>query len=185
MATTAGTIKHRKQTAIANRASSDISANAWNDSEVVTGPAIKGKAMVTDSAQPDGWGWGVVPEVNGLYFGGSRQISVPLVAAAQDAIDYFDIDLDGSAGYVVTVKVEVRTSNAATSVTPKVRNITDASDSVVGSACTATAADYSGANSKQTLTLVLAAGVKTYRFQLTPQNVTNPVYGIANPIKVV
>lgn len=114
------------------------------------------------------------------YLGGSRATSVPLVASAQDAIDYIDIELDGTnlGGLTKQLRVEVRTANAGTSVTPRLRNITDSTDAGVGVACTATNADYSGTNQRQTITLTLASGVKKYRLQLTPSNTTNAVYGI-------
>lgn len=112
--------------------------------------------------------------------GGSRLTSLPLVASAQDAIDWRDIELDGTnlGGFTKRARVECRTMNAATSVTPKVRNVTDASDAGAGVACTATAADYSGANQKQTITLTLATGEKKYRLQGTPGNTTNPTFVI-------
>lgn len=112
--------------------------------------------------------------------GGSRQTTVALVASAQDAVDYIDIELDGTnlAGFTVQARVEVRTLAAGTSVTPKIRNLTDSTDAGTGVACTATAADYSGSNQKQTFTVTLAAGVKKYRLMLTPSNATNGVLGI-------
>ena len=114
--------------------------------------------------------------------GGSRNVSLPQVASAQDAYDYQDIELDSTAlgGLTVQARVECRTINAATSVTPKIRNVTDGTDSVVGVACSATAADYSGANQVQTLTLVLAGGVKKYRLQGTPSNTTHPTFVIGH-----
>jgi hypothetical protein len=114
------------------------------------------------------------------HLGGSRQTNVPQVASAQDAIDWVDIELDGTnlAGLTKQLRVEVRTANAATSVTPKLRNVTDSTDAGVGVACSATGADYLGANQKQTITVTLASGVKKYRLQLTPSNTTHPCYGI-------
>lgn len=111
--------------------------------------------------------------------GGSRQTTVPLVASAQDAIDYLDIELDGDelAGLTCQLRVEVR-AGAATAVTPKLRNVTDGTDAGTGTSCSATNSDYSGTNQKQTITVTIAAGVKKYRLQLTPANTTNGVYGI-------
>jgi hypothetical protein len=112
------------------------------------------------------------------YLGGSRQGAVPRVASAQDAIDYIDVEIDGTnlAGLTVQARVEVRTANAGTSVTPKIRNVTDASDAVVGAACSSTT--FSGTNGTQTLTFTPAVGSKKYRLMLTPSNTTNDVYGI-------
>ena len=55
MATTPGTIKHRKQSTLPT-GSSDIDVPQWNDSEVVAG-GTNGDALVRDSTQADGWGW--------------------------------------------------------------------------------------------------------------------------------
>lgn len=114
------------------------------------------------------------------HLGGSRQVAIPLVASAQDAIDWVDIELDGTnmGGLTKQLRVEVRVANAATSVTPKLRNVTDATDAGVGVACSATNADYSGTNQKQTITVTIASGVKKYRLQLTPSNTTHPCFGI-------
>lgn len=114
------------------------------------------------------------------HLGGSRNVAVPLVASAQDAVDFIDIELDGTnlGGFTKQLRVEVRTLNAGTSVTPKLRNVTDSTDAGTGVACSATNADYSGANQKQTITVTLATGVKKYRLQLTPSNATNGTFGI-------
>lgn len=111
--------------------------------------------------------------------GGSRQISVPLVASAQDAIDYFDFYLSSiPADCVFTLQVELRSSNAGTSVTPKLRNITDASDVVLTPAAVAcSATTWGGVNSYQSFTFTPVAA-KRYRLQLIASNVTDPVYGI-------
>jgi hypothetical protein len=112
--------------------------------------------------------------------GGSRQTAVPQVASAQDAVDWIDVEIDGTnlAGLTVQARIEVRVINAATSVTPKIRNGTDSTDAGTGVACTATNANYGGTNQKQTITLTLASGVKKYRLMLTPSNTTHPVFGI-------
>jgi len=55
MASTTATIKHRFQTAKANRTDVDVSATRWNDSEVMAGGSTGG-LVVRDSAQTDGWG---------------------------------------------------------------------------------------------------------------------------------
>jgi len=111
--------------------------------------------------------------------GGSRQTTLPLVASAQDAIDYLDVELDGDelAGMTIQARVEVR-AGAATAVTPKIRNVTDGTDAGTGVSCSATNSDYSGTNQKQTITVTLAAGVKKYRLQCTPANTTDGTRGI-------
>lgn len=114
------------------------------------------------------------------HLGGSRTVTLPLVASAQDAQDWIDVEIDGTnlTGFTARLRVECRTLNAGTSVTPKLRNVTDGTDAGVGVACSATAADYSGANQKQTITVTLATGVKKYRLQGTPSNTTNGTFVI-------
>lgn len=114
------------------------------------------------------------------HLGGSRQVSLPLIASAQDAIDYIDVEIDGtnSGGFTKQARVEVRTENAATSITPKIRNVTDGTDAGTGVSSTATNTDYTGTNQKQTIALTLAAGVKKYRLQATPGAITHPTYCI-------
>lgn len=108
--------------------------------------------------------------------GGSRQTSLPLAGAVQDAIDYLDVQINGDniTGLTVSVEVECRTDDAGTSITPKLRNITTAADSVVGAACAATT--FAGTNGTQSLTPVIAGGLNKYRLQGTPSNATNPTY---------
>lgn len=112
--------------------------------------------------------------------GGSRSVSLPLVASAQNAENWIDIEIDGTnlGGFTANLRVECRTANAGTSVTPKLRNVTDSTDAGIGAACSATAADYSGANQKQTIAVTLASGVKKYRLQGTPSNTTNATFVI-------
>lgn len=112
--------------------------------------------------------------------GGSRSVSLPLVASSQNAEGWIDVEIDGTnlGGFTANLRVECRTINAATSVTPKLRNVTDSTDAGVGVACSATGADYAGANQKQTVAVTIASGVKTYRLQGTPSNTTHPTFVI-------
>jgi len=114
--------------------------------------------------------------------GGSRIVSLPLVASAQDAAEWIDVEIDGTnlAAFTANLRVECRTMAAGTSVTPKLRNVTDATDAGTGVACVATATDYSGANQKQTVVVTLAAGIKKYRLQGTPSNTTNATFIIGD-----
>ena len=111
--------------------------------------------------------------------GGSRTVGI-LAAVATDAINWIDVEVDGTAfaGWTLRARVEVRTSDVGTSVTPRVQNVTDATTAGTGVASTATATDYTGVNQIQTITVTLAAGVKKYRLQLTPSNANSDVYGI-------
>ena len=112
------------------------------------------------------------------HLGGSRLTPLALSATTQDAPEWIDIELDGTnaTGLTKQLRVECRSANVGTSITPKLRNITDGTDAGVGVACSATNADYSGANQKQTIAVTLAAGVKKYRLQGTPSNATDLTY---------
>lgn len=108
----------------------------------------------------------------GLYLGGSLQLGVRF-ATVVDVIDPVDVQIDGDAvPNTVQARVIVRTYNAATSVTPRVRNITDGVTAGTG------AASASVTNAAQSFAVTLAAGVKEYRLQLTPSNDTHPVFGL-------
>lgn len=91
--------------------------------------------------------------------GGSRSIAIPTGGGYQDAPDYieFEVPTTSYTGFVYNVIVEIRTENASTTVTPKLRNVTDSTDAVVGSAGTSTAW-----GTYQTLSFTVAAG-KKYR----------------------
>jgi hypothetical protein len=194
MTTYVGSVSHRHKTTLPNKPSSDVSATIWNDSEVVSGPMVASvpspvpapnvaTAMVLDTGKTDGWAFAMMP----MRFGGSRTVSVPLVAAPQNCVDWVDISLDGGpvdSAYSVSVDVEVRTAAIGTSVTPQIYNVTTATVVVTGAACIAALLDYSGANQFQTLTWSLKSGVNKYRLRLTPANVLNPVYGISGYLRL-
>jgi hypothetical protein len=101
--------------------------------------------------------------------GGSREISLDRSAVAQDTKEWIDQEIDGTnlGGFTKQARVEVRTMDGAVGITPKVRNVTDGTDAGTGVSSTGIAADYSGSNQKQTITLTLAAGVKKYRLMAT------------------
>lgn len=108
----------------------------------------------------------VVPNDVALsLFGPMRAASVSL--GPIDAYSYIDVEIDGTnqSGITYQARVEVRTDQTAVSITPKIRNVTDSTDAGTGSACTATAQDYSGTNQKQTIALTIASGIKKYRLQ--------------------
>jgi hypothetical protein len=112
--------------------------------------------------------------------GGSRNVALQH-SSVMDAYDYLDIEIDGTtlqSGMTVQARVEVRVENAATSVTPRIYNVTTATAMVTGNACTATAADFSGTDQKQALSFTPTTGVNKYRLQLTPSNATWRVWGI-------
>lgn len=111
--------------------------------------------------------------------GGSRNVALQHNAVIE-AYDYLDIEIDGTdlQNFTAQARVEVRVENAGLSVTPSIRNVTDSADVGTGLACVATAADYSGTNQKQTITVTLASGVKKYRLRFTPTNNTYYFVGI-------
>jgi hypothetical protein len=96
--------------------------------------------------------------------GGSRSVALPAGGGAQDAIDYieFEVPTADSGGHTYKVVVEVKTENAATTVTPRLYNVTDASVNWTGSAGTTTAWGTYQVSSA----LTIAAG-KKYRLQFT------------------
>jgi hypothetical protein len=93
--------------------------------------------------------------------GGSRSIAIPTGGGYQDAPEYIEFEVPSTTygGYVYKCVVEVKTENAATTVTPKLRNVTDGTDAVVGTAGTSTSW-----GTYQTLTFTVAAA-KKYRLQ--------------------
>lgn len=108
----------------------------------------------------------------------SRGLIGSAVVDVIDAVD-FQIDntssyLSGSTGVTVNIVVWVRVENASISVTPQIYNVTTASvaSTTGGAACSATATDFSGTDSKQTLVLTPAAGVNLYRLRATPSAAT-------------
>lgn len=108
----------------------------------------------------------------GPPIGGSRQFGV-YSATYVDVPEYVDFEIDGTllGGLTVRALVEVRTANIATAVTPKVRNVTAASDAVVGTAHSATTSWAA-----QTLTFTPVTGVNKYRVQVTGSNATHEVF---------
>jgi hypothetical protein len=108
--------------------------------------------------------------------GGSRVMVLPVVGAtAQDAVDYieFEVPTSDSGGHVYKVVCEIKTENAATTVTPRLYNVTDASVNWTGSAGTSTAwGTYQVSSS-----LTIAAG-KKYRLQFTKSDDLYESWGI-------
>jgi hypothetical protein len=104
--------------------------------------------------------------------GGSRENSINFNGTF-DVYDFRDVEIDSTnlGGLSVRARVEGKTENAGTSVTPRVRNITDATTLVTGTAIT------SLTFVEQLLVMTpLVAGTKKYRLQGTTNNATNDVY---------
>ena len=93
-------------------------------------------------------------------------------ASRVDALDPIDVVLNGTvlSGYTATVRVRVKTDNAGTSVTAKLRNVTDSTDAGTSTASVSTSGE------DLSFTATLAAGAKTYRLQLLASNATHFTY---------
>lgn len=78
-----------------------------------------------------------------------------------------------SATLVIQFRFLLRVSNAAITITPKVRygstitTITTVATLATPAACSATASDFSGSNQYQTVTMTLPSGVQLYKPQIT------------------
>ena len=117
--------------------------------------------------------------VSGIWGGGSRVDGVRS-ASYVPVKDYPPLVLDATvlAGKTVKAYCDVRTENALTSVTPRIREYTTGVDAVVGVACTATDPEYAGANQRQVLTLTLTAGANRYRAELIGGNADADIFNI-------
>ena len=106
--------------------------------------------------------------------GGSRTIGLT-GTGYQDAMDYVDFVMPNAASTGATYEalIDCLCENAATTVTPKIRNITDSSDAVVGSAHASTSWAL------QTLAFTPASG-KTYRLMLVKSDDTYDAWGIGS-----
>ncbi len=108
--------------------------------------------------------------------GGSRSVGLSGAGPA-DADNYIDLELDGVllAGYTVQIRVDVKTANVGTSVTPQLYDVTAAG------VLTTTGGSAHALTSWGSQTLVvtsLPAATHKYRLQFVKSNATNDVYGI-------
>lgn len=104
--------------------------------------------------------------------GGSRSIAIA-GTGYQDAIDYlnFDIPDAASGGGVWVALVDLLCEDVSTTITPKIRNITDSTDAVIGSAHASTSW------ATQTLSFTPVVG-KVYRLQLVKSDDLFQCWGI-------
>lgn len=104
--------------------------------------------------------------------GGSRTISIA-GTGYKDAIDYISFTMPDapSSGGVWNAVIELLCENVATTITPKIRNITDSTDTVIGSAHASTSWGT------QTLSFTPVAG-KTYRLMLVKSDDVYDAFGI-------
>jgi hypothetical protein len=122
-------------------------------------------------------------------FGGGSEalgLGVGVGAGWVRALEQIEIEIDNTGSQVSNaddlicqVLVSVRVENAGISVTPRVYNLTDASvpSQSGATACAATAADFSGTDSAQTITFTPAAGKKKYIVQLQKSADTYQAFG--------
>ncbi len=106
-------------------------------------------------------------------FGGSREASLN-GSGALDLFDYRELTFVSTnlSGLTIQARVETKTANAGTSVTPKIRNVTDSTDLVTGSAVTATSF------TEEVLSMTpLTSGTKKYKMMVTTNNASNDVWG--------
>lgn len=108
----------------------------------------------------------------GRHLGGSLIASLTKSASVQDAVDADEVEFDGTdiSGLTAEVEVMCYTENAATSVTPQLYNVTDATVAGTGSASTNTSP------TRQTFPVTLASGNKVYRLRATNSNTTHFTY---------
>lgn len=116
--------------------------------------------------------------------GGSRELPRRGAAGALTvfALDYIPTLLDSAkhAGFNIVFRFELRTSDAGTTLTPGIWNVTDNAPAThtAGAACADTEFDFSQANQVQELTLTLAAGQKRYVPYVTVNNGNADVFFI-------
>lgn len=118
----------------------------------------------------------IIADAHAVFpLGGSRTFAIPSGGSAQDAIDYleFEVPTSDSGGAVFKVVCEIKTGNAATTVTPRLYNVTDAAVTWTGSAGTSTAWGTYQVSSA----LTIAAG-KKYRLQFTKSDDVYDSWGI-------
>jgi len=107
-----------------------------------------------------------------IPLGGSRKDSVA-GTGYQDADDYVPFELPDSAstGGTWNAIVDLLCEDGSTTITPKIRNITDSSDAVVGSASSSTSW------ARQTLAFTPASG-KEYRLMFVKSDDLHKCFGI-------
>jgi hypothetical protein len=123
-----------------------------------------------------------------LYGGGSETngLGVGVGTGSVRVLDSIEIEIDNTGSQVSNaddliceVQICVRVQNAAISVTPRVYNLTDSSVPTQSgaAACSATAPDFSGTNSQQTISFTPASGKKKYIVQLAKSADIYQVFG--------
>ena len=109
---------------------------------------------------------------NPIPLGGSS--TEPHPGAAYQRVTHavpFQVPATEQTGGVWKARVYLKCEDAAVTITPKIRNITDGSDEVVGDACSGTSDAYTGTNQNQLLTFTPAVG-KIYELHAVKSDTT-------------
>lgn len=108
--------------------------------------------------------------------GGSKEIG--RVSASYVSVPSSQkVTINGDVVSSAVARLELRTSEAATSVTLRVRNLTAGANAGVSAASTATSTDYDGANQEQAVAITIAAGVNVYELQGVGGNTDTDWFG--------
>lgn len=110
-----------------------------------------------------------------IELGGSRTVGIP-GTGAQNVENWLEKVLPGAdlQGFIVQARVQVRTDAAGTTVQPKIYDITNAVDHVVGSASSSTSW------AEQLLTMTLPTATRAFKLMLVKNNADAAVYGIGH-----
>jgi hypothetical protein len=103
-----------------------------------------------------------------VSLGGSRAASLPLAAATYDLVNAepaFTVPTL-SAVMLATARIvaDCKSSDPSVNITPRLINVTSSVVAGTGSACTASADDYTGTNQHQTVSVTVVSG-QTYKAQ--------------------
>jgi hypothetical protein len=107
--------------------------------------------------------------------GGSRDTGVQ-GSGALDIPNYREKEIISTSvtSLPIRARVNTRTTNAGTSVQPKVRNVTDSTDTVTGTAHTGTSF------SEELLSVTPVTGTKRYKMMIVTNNANNEVFGFGH-----
>ena len=117
--------------------------------------------------------------------GGSRSCGLRY-SGVIDAVDAVEFEIDNTAngvsdsvGVQIPITVLARVEHISIAVTPRIYNVTlgAVATTTGGTACAATAEDYSGTDQRQTLLLTLQTGVNVYKLQFTATDSTYQFWG--------
>jgi hypothetical protein len=107
--------------------------------------------------------------------GGSREMGVQ-GSGALDVPEFREKEIISTnvTGMTIRARVNTRTNNAGTSVQPKVRNVSDSSDTVTGTSHTSTSF------TEELLAVTPVSGTKRYKMMVITNNANNLVFGFGH-----